>query len=133
MKIKGYSDVWKSIIRPPRAEYAMSKLGPTEFKIGEKGFKRTDVSMTNDRGMDLQCSHWEPLDAERPSKEMPCVIYLHGNSSSRCESLMAVNLLLPGNITVFSLDFAGSGKSEGEYISLGWYERDDVDTVTKHL
>ena len=46
---------------------------------------------------------------------------------------MAVNLLLPQNITVFAFDFAGSGLSEGEYISLGWYEREDVQTVTEHL
>jgi fermentation-respiration switch protein FrsA (DUF1100 family) len=34
---------------------------------------------------------------------------------------------------VFSLDFTGSGKSEGEYISLGWYERDDVAAVVEYL
>ncbi len=42
-------------------------------------------------------------------------------------------LLLPAGITVFALDFSGSGKSEGEYISLGWFERDDVKVVTDHL
>ena len=83
--------------------------------------------------MTLQCSHWEPIDEERPAEELPCVIYLHGNSSCRTESLMAVNLLLPQNVTVFAFDFAGSGQSEGEYISLGWYEREDVLTVTNHL
>ena len=41
--------------------------------------------------------------------------------------------LLPQNITVFAFDFSGSGKSEGEYISLGWYEREDVKTVTEYL
>jgi alpha/beta superfamily hydrolase len=61
------------------------------------------------------------------------VVYLHGNASSRVEALPAVRLLLPEDITLFSLDFSGSGKSEGEYISLGWYERDDVNTVVEHL
>ena len=36
-------------------------------------------------------------------------------------------------ISVFSFDFAGCGLSEGEYISLGWYERDDVDVVVDWL
>ena len=36
-------------------------------------------------------------------------------------------------ITLFSFDFAGCGKSEGEYISLGWYERDDVEIVVDWL
>jgi pimeloyl-ACP methyl ester carboxylesterase len=45
----------------------------------------------------------------------------------------AVQLLLPEDITVFTLDLSGSGKSEGEYISLGWFERDDVHTVVEYL
>lgn len=57
---------------------------------------------------------------------MPCVIYLHGNSSSRLEALEAVPYLLPSNVTLFCFDFAGCGLSEGEYISLGWYEREDL-------
>jgi len=64
---------------------------------------------------------------------LPCVIYLHGNCSSRVESLPAVELLLPSNITLFTLDFSGCGQSEGEYISLGWYERDDVEVVVDYL
>jgi esterase/lipase len=31
------------------------------------------------------------------------------------------------------LDFAGCGLSEGEYISLGWFEREDVEIITNHL
>lgn len=30
-------------------------------------------------------------------------------------------------------DFSGSGKSDGEYISLGWYERDDVECIVNWL
>ncbi|KAL3902093.1 MAG: hypothetical protein SGARI_005971, partial [Bacillariaceae sp.] len=34
---------------------------------------------------------------------------------------------------VFSFDFAGSGKSDGEYVSLGYYEREDLACVIAHL
>ena len=64
---------------------------------------------------------------------MPCVIYLHGNSSSRIEALDLVQFVLPANMTLFCFDFAGCGMSEGEYISLGWYERDDVQLVVDYL
>jgi len=30
-------------------------------------------------------------------------------------------------------DFAGCGESEGEYITLGWYERDDAALIIEHL
>ena len=64
---------------------------------------------------------------------MPCCIYMHGNSSCRMEALENVHYLLPQNITLFCFDFAGCGLSEGEYISLGWFERDDVAMIVEHL
>ena len=79
------------------------------------------------------CSFWEPYDEEREYTRLPCVVYLHGNSSSRCEAIAEIKYLLPLNITVFSFDFSGCGKSEGEYISLGWFERDDVECVINYL
>lgn len=58
---------------------------------------------------------------------------MHGNSSCRVEAVESVHYLLPQNITLLCFDFAGCGKSEGEYISLGWYERDDVALIIDHL
>lgn len=49
-----------------------------------------------------------------------CVIYLHANNGSRVEGLHYLNsLLLRGRYNVCLVDFAGSGLSEGQYISLG--------------
>lgn len=48
-------------------------------------------------------------------------------------SARVVHYLISRNITVFTLDFAGCGLSQGEYISLGFYERGDVDSVFKYL
>jgi len=67
----------------------------------------------------MKCSHFEPFDSERTTNLLPCVIYLHGNSSSRTEGLVAVPLILPMNATLVVFDFAGCGISDGEYISLG--------------
>lgn len=36
-------------------------------------------------------------------------------------------------LAVFAFDFAGSGKSDGEYVSLGYYEREDLMCVIAHL
>ncbi|CAK0788441.1 unnamed protein product [Prorocentrum cordatum] len=67
------------------------------------------------------------------ARPRPCVVYLHGNCSSRCEAVQCLPVLLPFGITVFCLDFAGSGMSDGEYISLGFHERDDLATVVDYL
>lgn len=48
-----------------------------------------------------------------------CVI---GCSGCRADANEAAIILLPSNVTVFTLDFSGSGLSGGDYVSLGWNE-----------
>ena len=43
-------------------------------------------------------------------------------SGCRADANEAAVILLPSNITVFALDFSGSGLSGGDYVSLGWHE-----------
>ncbi|KAL7552832.1 hypothetical protein ACHAWF_016076 [Thalassiosira exigua] len=69
----------------------------------------------------------------RKRRRGPVVIYLHGNSSGRTEVLPYLSHLLGLGVSVVAFDFAGSGKSEGEYVSLGYYEREDLQTVVHHL
>ena len=109
------------------------ELGPFKFEIKGNCYKRTDFELINNRGLKLICSFWEPFDEEREKVNLPCVIYLHGNSSSRCEAYAEVKYLLPKNICLFSFDFCGCGKSEGDYISLGYYEKEDVHCVIEYL
>ncbi len=42
-------------------------------------------------------------------------------------------MLLPENISVFAFDFSGAGLSDGDYLSLGYYEKADVSTVVDYL
>jgi hypothetical protein len=128
-----YDDLWKAVIRPPRDAYTDNELGPEKFNIKGKNYKRTDITIINKRNLKLQCSYWEPYDEERDYDRLPCVVYLHGNSSSRCEAATEAKIMLPMNVTLFAFDFAGCGRSEGEYISLGWYEREDVECVIEFL
>jgi len=128
-----YDNLWKAIIRPTRDKYTMKDLGPYKFEINSRNYKRTDLTITNKHNIKLKCSFWEPFDEEREYDQLPCVIYLHGNSSSRTEAIGQLKHLLTLNITVFAFDFYGCGKSEGKYISLGWYESDDVECVINYL
>ena len=128
-----YDNLWKAIIRPHRDEYNIDELGPFKFEFKGKCYKRTDFELINKRSQKMMCSFWEPFDEEREKPRLPCVIYLHGNSSSRCEAYPEVKYLLLKNITVFAFDFCGCGKSEGEYISLGYYEKSDVHCVVEYL
>lgn len=109
----------------------MEALGPPAFTFCGKRFTRTDFTLRTKRGYNLECSHWEPV--ERTVDRLPVVIYMHGNSSARVEVLPQLSYLLSLGVAVFSFDFAGSGKSDGEYVSLGYYEREDLACVIAHL
>ncbi|ESQ47472.1 hypothetical protein EUTSA_v10020399mg [Eutrema salsugineum] len=121
------------IIRPPRAEYDPEHdLLEKDFMMKGRWYQRKDLEVTNSRGDVLQCSHYMPV--ERPEgKPLPCVIYCHGNSGCRADGSEAAIMLLPSNITVFTLDFSGSGLSGGEHVTLGWNEKDDLKAVVEFL
>lgn len=124
-----YETLWKAIIRPPRDIYTEEDLIEPVFEYRGKTYLRKDYDLLSSQGYILKCSFIEPDDVSRPTAEMPVVIYLHGNSSSRLEGLRMLHLLLKLDINLFVFDFAGSGMSGGEYISLGYHEQNDVGIV----
>ena len=124
-----YEQLWKFIIRPPRDEYDEDLLVDKFFSYKNKSYQRKDYDLISSEGYKMKCSFVEPIDSSRPSLIMPVVLYLHGNSSSRLEGLNNLQVLLNSNINLFVIDFPGCGLSEGEYISLGYHEKDDVKII----
>jgi len=131
---QGYEDLVNAIIRPPRMEYSMKDdMGPATFSLCGKRFCREDLEIENKRGLKLVCSWWKFTPEDAPAEQLPVVIYMHGNASCRIAAFELLRHLLPVAITVFALDFAGSGLSGGEHVSLGYYEQEDVEAVIGHL
>jgi pimeloyl-ACP methyl ester carboxylesterase len=62
-----------------------------------------------------------------------CLMYLHGNASCQLEGQFLVPNFCPHGVLVACIDFAGCGGSDGEYISLGLWEKDDVELVMSRL
>ena len=124
-----YEALWKAIIRPPRDLYLDVDLGDIEFSINNILYIRKDFEIVDFQGLMLKVSFIEPDAKYRPYDIMPCVIYVHANSSSRVEGINMKKYLLKNNINVCCFDFEGSGYSEGEYISLGFYEKNQLKNV----
>lgn len=131
------------IIRPPRMVYEARALGPSPLVLPQHGLVavRTDFEVVNARGQRLQCSLWEAVGpsqstATEADAGWPCVMYLHGNSSSRIEAVKTNVLaaaLAGGAQGVAAFDFGGCGLSEGEYVSLGLLEAEDCAAVMGEL
>lgn len=69
----------------------------------------------------------------RKSDKMPVVIYLHGNAGCKLEGECYAPLLCSLGINLFTFDFNGCGNSSGEWVTLGWDEREDLKAVCAHL
>jgi len=129
----GYSEVVNAVIRPPRAEYSLSELGPVALTWGRRHFVRSDFHIPGAHGFRLACSWWQPVPADHLTEQLPCVIYMHGNSSCRIEALDALQLTLQMGISLLAFDFAGCGQSEGDNITLGYREKEDLQLVISYL
>lgn len=130
--------LWNLVIRPTRSTYEVSQLGPAEFTVSGVGVVRRDVELCTNRGGTLYCSHFLPKagtdkGAELLPGKLPVVVYLHGNSSNRLEAGAVVGTVVAHGISLFCFDAAGCGLSDGEYVSLGWFEREDLAVVLEHL
>ena len=122
-----YENCWKFIIRPPRDNYDLIDLELDNLLLNEDySYIREDYTILSKRGFLMQCSFYRIDPSKRKPFIRPCVIYLHGNSSSRLEGKKMTYYLFNKGIDLFVFDFPGSGKSEGEYISLGYHEKEDV-------
>jgi pimeloyl-ACP methyl ester carboxylesterase len=114
------------LIRPPRKEYDPNSLA-VELPVDDYGtFGRFPVAFRNRRSQQLVGSIYHSKTFS-PFTGGPCVVYLHGNASSQLEGQFLVPNLCPHGIFVFCFDFAGCGCSGGEYISLGWFEKQDTE------
>jgi alpha/beta superfamily hydrolase len=82
----------------------------------------------------LKCSFFE-VNNEKDNylTQHPVIIYLHCFNGSRIESIKYAEKILEKGVNFFCFDFSGSGLSDGEYVSLGFYEMDDVEVVVNYL
>ena len=139
---KQYEQLWKMFIRPYRQIYYLFDLGPKSRLLHGKFIKRHDMDLKNDRNLTLKCSYFEYFPSKsaydaRPDPDplcwKPCVIYLHCNATSRIEALELLPYLVECDIHLFCFDFSGCGLSEGEYVSLGVFEAQDLKCVVEYV
>ncbi|KAH8079223.1 serine protease [Aureococcus anophagefferens] len=118
------------MLRPLRATYDVGDLGPARFDFLGKSIARRDFVVVNGRGQRLRASRWAADDAPPAA---PTVLCLHGNQSSRVEGLHYLALVLELGCALVAVDCAGSGKSDGDKVSLGLREAADASDVVDAL
>ncbi|GLD92785.1 hypothetical protein PINS_up001364 [Pythium insidiosum] len=158
-----YEEAIKSLATPVRATYIADDLGPKELVLSDDGVlmnpeddagspcaaaaasasvsaarhaslvQREDLELYNCRGEALKCSFWRKTPPLNHRKTPPCIVYLHGISSSRKECVYIRDRVLSAGFSLFALDLSGSGLSDGDRMSYGFFEKDDLRVVLDYL
>ena len=58
---------------------------------------------------------------------------MHGNAGNKFEGESYVPIVLPNGMDLFAFDFSGCGNSQGDFVTLGWKEQEDLKAVLQHL
>ena len=124
-----FNSIADIIVRPPRSQYKFEES--TDLRDRFSNNQGVGVEFDNLFGDKLYGSFFPPTPSFAPGN--PCIIYLHGNASSQLEGMYLYQVLSGTGIALFTLDLDGSGNSSGQYISLGYHERDDVKVACKYL
>ncbi|KAL4473489.1 hypothetical protein ABPG74_022353 [Tetrahymena malaccensis] len=136
-----YESLWKAFIRPTRQTYSEFDLGPSRQQFKEYRAYRQDIELKNRDNKIIKCSLFEPLhiskivsnEAPGDSNRFSCIIYCHGNSGCRLDAVPYLDHFIQRGIGLFCFDFYGSGMSEGEYVTLGFREQNDLADIVKYL
>lgn len=67
------------------------------------------------------------------AKEAPTVVFIHGVHKNRTDVLRAALILRGNGFNALVFDGRAHGNSEGHYVTYGYYERRDVETVIEWL
>lgn len=124
---KQYKELSNVLLKPNRMTY------DPEFDLFQSGsevkgvpVERRDFGLTNDDGHKLACHLFFPEALDRAPIDLVC--FLHTRGGNALEGKFLLNAMLP-NVAVLLFNFAGSGLSEGEYVSLGMNETRDFKLV----
>ena len=61
------------------------------------------------------------------------MVFVHANSASRVQACSYLPVALSLGCSLFAFDCGGSGVSDGQHVSLGWWEADDLHAALSHL
>lgn len=120
------------IVRPPRTEYDINDLDDVEVDDNLPSVPRMPIGFFNRRKEHIVGSFY-PSYTYANEEIHSCVIYLHGNIGNQTEGVKYVKHLAPRGLSMFCFDFSGSGLSDGEFVTLGYNESEDVIDVINFL
>jgi pimeloyl-ACP methyl ester carboxylesterase len=119
------SRVTDLIVQPPRTTYDIAHVCPIRVDYLPSQIDPAPISFQNARGQWIIGSFYPSVSYHQEAVHR-AVVYLHGNAGTQLEGRAIVPHLVPRRVSVFLFDFTGRGLSDGEFVSLGLTESEDV-------
>lgn len=124
------NSAWKMLVKPERQGYALDNLGPSIIHHENGIVIRKDFYLINSVGLKLTVSLYHPCAEGGKDTSLrlncPCVIYAHSQSGNRLEGLFLLDFCVERGYGLCLFDFAGCGRAQGNYVTLGWREQEDL-------
>lgn len=124
---KQYKQLSDVLLKPNKMSYDPNfDLLESDAEIKGVPIVRQDFQIQNDDGFQLACHLFYPETLDDQKINLVC--FLHTRGGNALEGKFLLNSMLP-NVAILLFNFAGSGLSEGEYVSLGMNETRDFKLV----
>jgi fermentation-respiration switch protein FrsA (DUF1100 family) len=115
------------LVRPRLKRLSHLKRPHIRNMLGRLGIEVQDVSITSFDSTRLN-GWW--IEA---SKDAPTIVILHGVKNNRTDVLRAALVLRREGFNILMFDGRGHGDSGGRYVTYGFFERRDVESVLQWL
>ncbi|CAK90201.1 unnamed protein product (macronuclear) [Paramecium tetraurelia] len=114
----------RKFLRPLRLEYQMFDMGPERLSLANGTLFKHEISVINCQGHQLKCSFFEI----NPQSDC-CIIYCHGFNGCQVEGVKYAHVAAQYNLNFCTFDFQGCGQSQGDLITFGYLEQNDITCI----
>ncbi|CAD8088895.1 unnamed protein product [Paramecium primaurelia] len=114
----------RKFLRPRRLEYQMFDLGPERLSLANGTLFKHEISIINRQGHQLKCSFFQI----NPLSDC-CIIYCHGFNGCQVEGVKYAHIAAQYNLNFCTFDFQGCGHSQGDLITFGYLEQNDITCI----
>jgi hypothetical protein len=128
-----YTKLWKSLIQPERLHYYVEDLQPQYYNsTNGEAFKRFDFEVKTILKDTLAVSLFLPYNktTDQLKRKTDVVIYMHTHNGMRIQGQSILVPVMNLGFGVCLFDFHGNGMSSGDYVTFGWTEVLDLDSVS---
>ncbi|CAD8097407.1 unnamed protein product [Paramecium sonneborni] len=115
----------RKFLRPRRLEYQIFDLGPEQLPLKNGTLFKYEITIMNRQGHELKCSFFQI----KPIISDCCIIYCHGFNGCRVEGVKYAHAAALYNLNFCIFDFQGCGQSQGDLITFGYLEQNDITCI----